>query len=88
MSEPPPGPAPRLPVVTQPNRRETRRERAAAGPAAGAFDAQLLGQGGARRGLRGGAPVLEEAQHAYLETEWSGPADRRAATGRTRREKI
>ncbi len=46
-----------------------------------AFEAQRLGQGGARRGLRGGLPVLAEARSAYLRTEWSGPADRRPTPG-------
>ncbi len=48
---------------------------------AGAFDAQLLGQDSARRGLRGGAPVLDAARAAYLDTEYSGEADRRPPTG-------
>lgn len=54
---------------------------AAPQPKAGEFDAQLLGQGGQKRGLRGGKPVLEQARSAYLETEWSGPADRRPPKG-------
>lgn len=48
---------------------------------AGAFEAQLLTQGTEKRGLRGGKPVLDHARSAYLETEWSGPADRRPAKG-------
>ncbi len=47
-----------------------------------AFAAQLLGQKGQKRGLKGGPPVLEEARSAYLETEWSGPGDRRTRAGR------
>jgi len=47
-----------------------------------AFAAQLLGQGGQRRGLRGGPETLDKARSAYLEAEWSGPADRRLRTGR------
>jgi hypothetical protein len=50
-------------------------------PGAAAFDAQLYGQGGQKRGLRGGKPVLDLARATYLETEWSGPADRRPAKG-------
>jgi hypothetical protein len=46
-----------------------------------AFSAQLLGQDGQKRGLRGGAPVLDAARSAYLETEYSGPADRRPRKG-------
>lgn len=49
--------------------------------AAAAFAAQVMGQDGARRGLRGGQPVLQAARAAYLETEWSGPDDRRPAPG-------
>jgi hypothetical protein len=45
------------------------------------FAAQLLG-GGQKRGLRGGAETLDRARTAYLETEWSGPSDRRVRRGR------
>jgi hypothetical protein len=41
----------------------------------------MLGASGQRRGLKGGAPVLQAARRAYLETQWSGPGDRRAAAG-------
>ncbi len=46
-----------------------------------AYCAQLLGRDGQRRGLRGGAPVLQAARSAYLDVEWSGPADRRSGMG-------
>ena len=46
-----------------------------------AFVAQVLGQPGQKRGLRGGPETLEKARSAYLETEWSGPHDRRIARG-------
>lgn len=49
------------------------------GPAV--FAAQLLGQNGQKRGLRGGPPVLAQARSAYLETEWSGRNDRRPPRG-------
>ena len=52
------------------------------------FAAQLLGSGGQRRGLKGGAPVLDEARSAYLRTEWSGRADRRPPAGGLRAERI
>lgn len=45
------------------------------------FAAQILG-GGPKRGLRGGAETLDRARAAYLETEWSGPSDRRVRRGR------
>jgi hypothetical protein len=47
---------------------------------AAAYHAQLLG-GAPRRGLKGGPETLEEARHTYLETEYSGPADRRPKKG-------
>jgi hypothetical protein len=46
-----------------------------------AFAAHLYGQSGQKRGLRGGQPVLNAARSAYLETEYSGPADRRPPKG-------
>ena len=46
-----------------------------------AFNAQLLGQDGQKRGLRGGSPVLEAARRAYASVEWSGRYDRRARQG-------
>jgi hypothetical protein len=45
------------------------------------FAAQILG-GGQKRGLRGGPETLERARATYLETEWSGPSDRRLRSGR------
>jgi hypothetical protein len=50
---------------------------------AAAFAAQLMGQSGQRRGLRGGPPVLDAARSTYLETRYSGAADRRPKPGRT-----
>ena len=47
-----------------------------------AIEAQILGQTGARRGLRAGPAVIDTAQHAYNKTEWSGKHDRRAPAGR------
>ena len=49
--------------------------------AAAAFAAQMLGQDGQKRGLRGGAETLEKARASYLGAEWSGPADRRPKAG-------
>jgi hypothetical protein len=66
-----------LPVVT-----------AAPEPKAAAFDAQLYGQGGQKRGLRGGKPVLDHARAAYLETEWSGATDRRPPKGMLTKTKV
>ncbi|HVN02157.1 MAG TPA: hypothetical protein VMT68_18295 [Caulobacteraceae bacterium] len=46
------------------------------------LDAHLIAQEARVRGLRGGQKVLETARNVYLETEWSGPNDRRTRTGR------
>jgi hypothetical protein len=46
------------------------------------FAAHIMGQDGQKRGLRGGAPVLDAARQSYTRTEWSGSADRRAKPGR------
>lgn len=55
---------------------------------AGPVDAQILGQDGQKRGLRGGAPVLDKARSAYLGAEWSGSADRRPEPGVVARTKV
>ena len=45
------------------------------------FSAQLMGQDGQKRGLRGGPETLGAARSVYGATEWSGKADRRARKG-------
>ena len=65
-------------VVTQP-------ADATSGPRATGFTAQVLGQANARRGLRGGRPVLQGARTAYLSTQWRGEDDRRPSPGLLRR---
>ncbi len=67
-----------LPVPAGPPSPEVSMDQSAAA----ALAAQLLGQGGQKRGLRGGPPVLQGARAAYLEAEWSGPNDRRKPAGR------
>lgn len=61
--------------------------RAAATPppdgSAAIFAAQMMGQTGQKRGLKGGQPVLDAARSAYLGTEYSGTVDRRPKPGRT-----
>lgn len=50
-------------------------------PPPAAFAAQVLGQPGKKRGLRGGPPVLDEARSTYLSREYSGAHDRRPSPG-------
>ena len=50
--------------------------------------AQLLGQDGQKRGLRGGPQTLAQARAAYLSAEWSGAIDRRNRTGLFSKTKI
>jgi hypothetical protein len=58
------------------------------GAAHAAFAAQLLGQPGAKRGLRGGAEVIDGARSAYLETKFLGAGDRRRGKGRAAKTEI
>ncbi len=74
-----------LPVPVSPPQPDASVDPAAADAATAA---QLLGQGGQKRGLRGGPPVLTGARAAYLEAEWSGPHDRRKPTGRITKTQI
>ena len=55
-----------------------------ADPGAAVFAAQMIGQTGQRRGLKGGPPVLDAARSAYLGTEHSGAAERRPPPGRAK----
>ena len=64
---------------------ERVQPRARRAPTEAGYAAQLLGQDGQRRGLKGGQPVLQAARGAYLETEFSGSGDRRPPTGLLRR---
>jgi hypothetical protein len=52
-----------------------------ADPGTAVFAAQMMGQTGQRRGLKGGPPVLDAARSAYLGTEHSGAAERRPQPG-------
>ena len=58
---------------------------AAAPGADPAFSAQLMGQTGQKRGLKGGAPVLDAARSAYLGTEYSGSNERRPPVGKAKK---
>ena len=55
---------------------------------AAAFAAQVIGQDGQRRGLKGGPPVLDAARSTYLGTEYSGEKDRRPPAGKGTRTKV
>ncbi len=57
---------------------------APADPAA-AFAAQMMGQTGQRKGLKGGPPVLDAARATYLGAEYSGEKERRPAAGLLRK---
>ena len=57
-------------------------------PADAAFEAQVMGQEGRKRGLKAGPPAIEAAQNAYLGTEWSGRHDRRTRSGRLTRTEV
>lgn len=52
------------------------------------FAAQVLGQKGQKRGLKGGPPVLDAARSTYLGAEYSGKRDRRPRVGRARQTEI
>ena len=55
-----------------------------ADPGAAVFAAQMIGQAGQRRGLKGGPPVLDAARSAYLGAEHSGAAERRPQPGKAK----
>jgi hypothetical protein len=79
-----------LPVTTAaPPAADANPPAASAAPAdSAAFNAQVLGQHGQKRGLKGGPPVLNAARAAYLGVEWSGPSDRRKATGKVAKKEL
>ncbi len=67
-----------LPVPCSPAGEALQGCGTSAGPG---FAAHVLGASEQRRGLKGGLSVLQTARCAYLETQWSGHQDRRAASG-------
>ena len=76
----------RLPVpVGRVERVAPQGERSGGGAA---FVAQLMGQDGAKRGLRAGPELIPAAKSLYNRIEWSGAKDRRAAKGAQARTKI
>ncbi|WP_436356178.1 hypothetical protein [Brevundimonas sp. CEF1] len=52
------------------------------------FAAQVLGQKGQKRGLKGGPTVLDAARSTYLGAEYSGKRDRRPRVGRARQTEV
>ena len=68
-----------LPIPLGPARTVPPKDPAVGGAG---IEAQLLGQTGARRGLRAGPTVIDTARHSYNRTEWSGAKDRRTPKGR------
>lgn len=76
-----------LPAIVEPAHAEDLADPA---PADGysIFTAQIYGQAGQKRGLRGGQPVIDQARAAYLETEYSGPDDRRPPKGLLKKTEI
>lgn len=77
-------PVANLPMVVDPppQRERVRAKTAKSDPAGTAtFAAQLIGQPGIKRGLKGGPETLEAARSSYLGTEYSGRNDRRPAKG-------
>jgi hypothetical protein len=77
-----------VPVEPQPQARAEPRDPKPRRANPAPFTAQVLGQGGQKRGLRGGPETLDKARSTYLETEWSGPADRRPHPGRITKTEI
>ena len=55
---------------------------------AASFTAQIHGQPGQKRGLRGGDETLNLARSTYMDTEWSGRADRRLKRGRITKTRV
>ncbi|MGH7028231.1 hypothetical protein [Brevundimonas sp.] len=52
------------------------------------FAAQVIGQAGQKRGLKGGPPVLDAARSTYLGAEYSGKRDRRPRVGKATRTEV
>ena len=71
-----------LPVLIDPPEPPPPQPASARPAAEAAFAAQLIGQDGQKRGLRGGPATLDAAKATYARTEWSGSADRRSRSGR------
>lgn len=75
-----------LPVAVEPPEPASPAPDITAGVSA--FEAQLLGQDGQKRGLRAGPGFIDTAAASYNRTEWSGSKDRRARKGRITKTEI
>ena len=87
-------PAQTLPVPAGPRMEHDQlgslraRKRAASAEARSPeFTTQVLG-GGEKRGLKGGPDTLDQAKSTYLQSEYSGPYDRRPRPGLITKTKI
>ena len=69
------------PLIDEASGSATPAEQLSPADPAAAFAAQIMGQTGQRRGLKGGPPVLNAARATYLEAEYSGEKDRRPPAG-------
>ena len=87
-------PMSQLPMVVPQPEGDAEEARASAAPlkgdapASAPFAAQLLGQPGVKRGLKGGQEVLNNARATYLGAEYSGTNDRRPPKGRLTKTEI
>lgn len=77
-----------LPVVVEPQPRTRARAEAPAPESFTTFTAHIYGQTGQKRGIRAGQTAIDQARSTYLETEYSGPDDRRPPKGLLKKTKI
>lgn len=68
-------------AVAETEARVSAKPAAVPPPPPSAFAAQVLGQPGRKRGLKGGPEVLDAARSTYLSREYSGRKDRRPPPG-------
>lgn len=85
--KPPPSPETAL-VATGIEVKTSAKPASVPPPPPAAFAAQVLGQPGKKRGLKGGPEVLDTARSTYLSREFSGAKDRRPSPGVRRKAEI
>jgi hypothetical protein len=81
-------PASKALVATEEPAKTSAKPASVSPPPPAAFAAQVLGQPGKKRGLRGGPEVLDNARNTYLSREYSGARDRRPSMGLTKKTEI